>query len=243
MAFPIHYTPESLALGDKPRFVSATDGDTPTVQMPIRMLGMDTPELHYRGASESNPGKFDAAFASFLTKAGKGLDPGLKAYLKKRLRQGASTRHIKAGKAAATHFQDTVADRLKRISEHSGKELTPRTLFVMVAAEVFDSRGRMLAYINASYTKKERDQIPASKRPTFNLQMIRDGHATSLLIYPNVPKPADLTLVRNATIAARKAKRGLWKSGTPTLHAFEFRWIVDVISGKRDGPDRFCASG
>ena len=50
MAYPIRYQPEALALGDKPKFVSATDGDTPTIQVPIRMLGMDAPELHYAGA-------------------------------------------------------------------------------------------------------------------------------------------------------------------------------------------------
>ena len=240
MAFPIHYTPESLALGDKPKWVSATDGDTPTIQLPVRMLGMDTPELHYGGATESNPGKFDTAFASFLTKQGKGLDSGLKAYLKSRLKAKACTRHIAAGKAASDHFQQMAAGRLKRVSDSTGKELTPRHLFTMVSTEVFDKYGRMLAYVNATYTKQERAAIPLKQRQTFNLQMIADGFATSLLIYPNIPKPADLELVRQAMASARKGKLGLWKSATPLLHAFEFRWIIDTINGKRSGPDRFC---
>jgi len=241
MAFPIHYDAEKLALGDEPRFVSATDGDTPTIKIPIRMLGMDAPELHFRGATEETPGKFDRPFATFLAKAGRSLDPGLKAYLKNRLTGGASTRHITAGIAASAHFNKIVADRLKRISESTGKVLTPRHFFVMVSKEeIFDRNGRLLAYINASYTKQERKDIPISKRPTFNLQMVRDGHATSLVIYPNVPKPFDLALMRKASIAARSAKRGLWKSRTPTLHAFEFRWIVETMAGRRDGPDRFC---
>jgi endonuclease YncB( thermonuclease family) len=240
MKFPIVYLPETLALGDKPKLVSATDGDTPTIQLPVRMLGMDAPELHYGGATEANPGKFDDAFASFLTKAGKNLDAGLKAHLAPKLKAKASTRHIQAGRAAFDHFEQMTAERLKRTSETTGKELSPRHLFTMVASEVFDRYGRMLAYINASYTQQERAALPAAKRPTFNLQMIADGHATSLLIYPNVPKPTDLELVRQAMISARKAKRGVWNSATPLLYAFEYRWIVDTISGKRNGPDRFC---
>lgn len=240
MAIPIHYTPESLALGDKPKWISATDGDTPTVQLPIRMLGMDAPELHYGGASETNPGKFDTTFASFLSKEGKALDAGLKAFLAPRLKNKASTRHINAGKVASDHFQQIAAERLRRISESSGKELTPRTLFTMVATEVFDKYGRMLAYVNASYTKQERDALPAQQRPTFNLQMMADGHATSLIIHPNIPKPSDLELVRQAVAGARKNKLGLWKSSTPVLHAFEFRWIIDTLNGNRNGPDRFC---
>lgn len=240
MAFPIHYIPETLALGDKPKWVSATDGDTPTIQVPVRMLGMDAPELHYGGATEANPGKFDAAFASFLTKAGKNLDPALKKHLQPRLKAGACTRHINAGKAASDHFQQMVAERLKRVSESTGKELSPRHLFSMVSTEVFDKYGRMLAYLNASYTKQERETLPVKQRQTFNLQMVADGQATSLLIYPNIPKPADLTLVQQAMANARKNKLGLWKSATPLLHAFEFRWIVDTLDGKRQGPDRFC---
>ena len=78
MPYPISYTPEGLALGDKPKYVSATDGDTPTISVPIRMLGMDAPELHYAGANENNPGKFDDDLKNVLAGAGSHLDPGLK---------------------------------------------------------------------------------------------------------------------------------------------------------------------
>lgn len=82
--------------------------------------------------------------------------------------------------------------------------------------------------------------LPCQDRPTFNLEMMQHGHASSLLIYPNVPKPSDLALVRNAIRTARQKKRGLWNSSPPLLHAFEFRWIIDTITGKRAGLDRFC---
>ena len=70
VSFP--YNPEHLAFGDKPVWISDTDGDTPTLQLPIRMLGIDAPELHYQGASSTSPGKYDVPFGAFLTAAGKG---------------------------------------------------------------------------------------------------------------------------------------------------------------------------
>jgi len=54
------YKLEHLAFGDKPVWVSARDGDTPTLQFPIPMLGIDAPELHYQGATATTPGKYDA---------------------------------------------------------------------------------------------------------------------------------------------------------------------------------------
>lgn len=238
--FPLLYLPDSLALGDKPRFISATDADTPTVELPIRMLGMDAPELHYGGAGESNPGKYDSAMQGFLAKQGRELDAGLKAYLKPRLKSKPCTRHIEAGQAAFAYYQQMVADRLRRVSPRTGRELTPRRLFVMVAPEVFDHYGRMLAYVNGRYEKAERKRIPEADRPTFNLQLMQQGHASSLLIFPNVPKQSDLAQVRDAMRTARQRKRGFWKSSPPLLHAFEFRWIVKMILDGRNGPDRFC---
>lgn len=240
MRIAIKYFPENLALADKPTFVSATDGDTPTVQTPIRMLGVDSPELHYGGATERNPGKFDAAFSSFLAGAGRDLDAGLKRYLEARLDAAAGTRHIRAGAVAFEHFQRIVSERLRRVSDKSGKELAPRKLFTQVSQQVFDRYGRMLAYVAPAYEKDEREALPPAQRPTFNLQMMQDGHATSLIIYPNVPRTADLELVHAAISDARKTRKGIWRSSPPVLHAFEFRWIADMLSGKREGPDRYC---
>jgi len=241
VAYPIAYEPERLALGDQPKFVSATDGDTPTIQVPIRMLGMDAPELHYGGANEGNPGKFDIEIEAFATRSGADLDSELLAFLAPRLKSKPSTRHITTGKEASNHFHEIVATRLDRgKNAKTGKPLIPRPFFTMVSQQVFDRHGRLLAYVAPSYTKEERTTIPESKRPTFNLQMIQDGHAISLLIYPNVPKPADLKRVRDAVRSARQYKRGFWSDSIPPLHAYEFRWIADTITGKRNGPDRFC---
>jgi hypothetical protein len=205
------------------------------------MLGMDAPEYHYAGATGDKPDKHDAQMQSFLTEAGETLDPGLKRHLKKRLASKPCTRQINAGQAAFDHFQTIVRQRLDRGVGKNGKTLVLRKLFVMVSEDVFDKYGRLLAYVNAVYSKEEREKVPSAVRPTFNLQMMQDGHAVSLLIFPNTPKPADLELVQTAVEAARTRGLGLWSDKDRTLLPYEFRWIVDTIQGKRKGPDRYCA--
>ena len=237
------YEPERLAVGDKATFISATDGDTPTIQLPIRMLGIDAPELHVGGATEKNPGKFDAAMELFLQKEGKSLPQELKAHLRKRLLSKPSTRQIDAGKKSFEHFRTIVAERLDKGTTKTGKPLKPRKLFLMVSNDVFDQNGRLLAYIAPSYSKEERESIKPEKRPTFNLQMVQDGWAVSLLIYPNIPKPLDLKLVQGAVKKARIAKKGMWADGEKTLLPYEFRWIVKMIQGQsmKEALSRYCA--
>jgi hypothetical protein len=204
------------------------------------MLGMDAPEFHYLGADEDTPGKYDADLAGFLEGAGQQLDAGLKVYLAPRLSNQASTRQINAGKTAYEHFLNLVKVRLDRGLDSQGTPRRPRRLFMMAAEEVFDRNGRLLAYINAAYTREERETIPPAQRPTFNLQMMQDGHSVSLLIFPNVPKPSDLALVQEAVRVARQTPKGFWMQGGEVLLPYEFRWIIDTIKGERQGPDRFC---
>jgi hypothetical protein len=40
---------------------------------------------------------------------------------------------------------------------------------------------------------------------------------------------------------ARKKGRGFWKKKGTVILRYGFRWIVDTIKGKRNGPDRYCA--
>jgi hypothetical protein len=178
---------------------------------------------------------------SFSKQKEKIFNVGLKKYLENRLKDKPSTRQIQDGKAAFEHFMDIVTDRLDRGVGKNGKKLTPRRIFIMAPQEVFDRYGRLLAYINAAYEKTELKKIPLSKRPTFNLQMIQDGHAVSLTIYPNIPKPDDLKMVQDAVKNARTHGKGFWKHAGKVLLPYEFRWIVDTIRGKRKGPDRYCA--
>jgi len=113
------YKPEHLAFCDKPVWVSATDGDTPTLQFPIRMLGIDAPELHYEGAVATTPGKFDAPFNTFLSDAGKDLDAGLKQHLAKKLLNNACTRHIAAGQASVSGSKTACTKGQERQPAHT----------------------------------------------------------------------------------------------------------------------------
>jgi endonuclease YncB( thermonuclease family) len=81
----------------------------------------------------------------------------------------------------------------------------------MASTEVFYHYGRLLAYVNATYEKKEREKIPAAKRPTFNLQMMQDGHAVSVIIYLNIPKLDDLKFAQEAVQTVRTKKKGSMK--------------------------------
>lgn len=238
--FTIKYTPEHLALGDTAAYESATDADTLEICLPVRMLGIDAPELHYQGADETHPEKYDTPLATFLTTVGKSLDNGLQTYLAPRLANSASSRQITAGRVSHKHFLDLVRIRLDRGVDVQGKPRSPRKLFIMVAEQVFDQHGRLLAYVNANYTKEEREQIPLCQRPTFNLQIMQEGYAVSLLIYPNVPKASDLQLVQDAVRVARQKRLGFWAQGDQVLLPYEFRWLVDTLAGTRDGPDRYC---
>ncbi len=232
---------EKLKGSDDASWVSATDGDTPKVSLPIRMLGIDAPEYHYLGANQQNPGKFDPEMRGFLAAAGSRLDAGLRAYLESRLKGKPCSRQIEAGEQALRHFEMLKLRRLEPGQPYNEKRKTERKLYIMVAQEVFDKNGRMLAYINASYNQEERKTIPPAERPTFNLQMMQDGHAASLLIYPNIPKADDLALVQAAVLGARQARKGFWRAGeNRVLLAYEFRWIVDTLRGLRSGPDRYC---
>ncbi len=232
---------EKLKGSDDAVWLSATDGDTPKVALPIRMLGIDAPEYHYQGADQENPGKFDAAMRRFLAEAGSQLEAGLRAYLEPRLKGKPCTRQIRAGEKALRHFEAMKRQRLNPGQRHNEKRKTERRLYIMVAQEVFDKHGRMLAYINASYNQAEREAIPPAERPTFNLQMMQEGYAVSLLIYPNVPKASDLALVQKAVSEARTIRKGFWRAGEDrVLLPYEFRWIVDTIQGARKGPDRYC---
>jgi hypothetical protein len=177
----------------------------------------------------------------FLANQGKHLDAGIKNHLAPRLVDHPSSCQIGAGRAAFDHFTKLVQKRLDRGLGKNGKPLTPRHIFTMASTDVFDRYGRLLAYVNATYTKEERGKIPAAKRPTFNLQMVQEGHAVSLIIYRNIPKPDDLELLQKAGKSARTQGKGFWKAGVKVLLPYEFRWIVDTIAGKRQGPDRYCA--
>lgn len=237
MPIQINYNPEIVKRG-KTRHERVEDGDTVFINEGIRMLGIDTPEIHFPG--RSRPSNHDEALQNLsneLTEAG--VNTRLASHLRQRLRRHAGTRQLEQGEAATEALRNSVDRRLARYSDRTGNRIRDRDLYIQVASDVFDHYGRMLAYIAPSYTRRERQEIPPSRRPTFNLQMLRLGWATTIFIYPNIPKREDLLLARSAVRRARLNRTGAW-ADPHLLLGYEFRSCVRLTRGEDDWITRYC---
>lgn len=210
------------SIGTK-RYVRHSDGDTPTISTAIRMLSIDTPELHY--PENSKPSKHDAKFADlagWLQEGRAPADPDLAAYLAPRLATGdAGTRQERQGHQASDFFQSLLDSRLKRADG------TMRPLFVRTADRPFDDYGRLLAYIAPQYTPAEMRTRTLEDRATFNLLMVEEGWAAPFLIFPDLPGQPDLKLFHGAADTAVTGGRGIW--GDPfVLTGYEFRMAYQL---------------
>ncbi len=237
MPIQIQYSHEIVKRGTT-RHDRVEDGDTVFINEGIRMLGIDTPEIHFPG--RSNPSNHDDALEALSRElAQRGVNAGLASHLRNRLRRKAGTRQLHQGDAATEALQSATDTRLARYSERTGNRIRDRDLYIHVASDVFDHYGRMLAYVAPSYTRRERREIPPSKRPTFNLQMLRLGWATTIFIYPNIPQREDLQLARRAVRRARRGKRGAWADARILL-GYEFRSCVRLSRGEEGWITRYC---
>lgn len=205
------------ALGTK-KYVGATDGDTPSITLSIRMLSIDTPEVHYPGTAK--PSKHDAKLqqlAEWISAGKAPLRDSLAAYLHPRLATGsAGTLHEQQGEHASEHFKQLLKDKLSR----PGKP--DRTLFLRAANQPFDQNGRLLAYIAPNYTQTERETMSRKERATFNLLMVESGWAASFIIYPSLPSHPDLVLMHSAAKRAQENGLGAW-ADPHMLTGYEFR--------------------
>jgi len=237
------------ALGTK-KYLRATDGDTPYVSMSIRMLSIDTPEVHYPGFQK--PSKHDAKLAQLADWLQAGRAPvssGLAEYLHPKLATGtAGTLQEGQGESATVKFKELLDEKLTR---PSGRK---RSVFLQAADRPFDHYGRLLAYMAPSYSAKERASMSRKDRATFNLLMIESGWAASFPIYPSIPRYADLVMLQEAAKDAYDHKKGAWADPV-MLTGYEFRMCVrlyEVTKKLVDGQElsskerygwvtRFCA--
>lgn len=231
------------------KFLRITDGDTPYISTAIRMLSIDTPEVHYPGGT--NPAKHDEKFQELLAWLDVGstpVDADFAAYLRPRLTGGdVGTRQKKSGDDATAALQKMLDDKLTRPNG------SKRELYVSTTNPPFDQYGRMLAYIAPWYSDDERANLSELDRATFNLQMIDSGWAASFPIFPGLPKYNDLVLMRERARDAVTQRRGIW-SDDRVLTGYEFRmayklWDVTrrlrkgekLSSDERSGwVDRYC---
>ncbi len=118
------------SLGKK-KYLRATDGDTPYISVPIRMLSIDTPEVHYPGTKK--PSKSDDDLMQLAEWIDSGYAPvsdGLGAHLYPRLATGtAGTLHEVQGEAATTAFEELLTKpsgrKRSRLHQGCGSALRP----------------------------------------------------------------------------------------------------------------------
>lgn len=210
------------ALGKK-KYLRATDGDTPYVSVSIRMLSIDTPEVHYPG--NQKPSKQDANLAQLATWIQQGkapVDPALGNYLRPKISTGsAGTLQETQGEHAKQEFERLLEEKLKK--SNGGK----RDVFLWAADEHFDQYGRLLAYMAPSYTPEELESLSRKARATFKLLMVESGWAASFPIYPSIPKYIDLVMLQQAAKDAYENGKGAWADPL-TLTGYEFRMCVKL---------------
>jgi len=198
--------------------VDVTDGDTPNIRMPIRMLSVDTPEV--TADTPAGAARVDERFsqlAEWIRQGRAPISPGLAEYLLPRLETGkAGTLQFQQGSDASAFAKENIAKRLAR------PDAKPRNIFIRIADEPFDDNNRLLAYVAPDYTEKERQELPRAERSTFNLDLVTEGWAAMFVIYPSTPGELDLPLLIDAAATARTAEKGIWADAA-TLLAYEYR--------------------
>jgi endonuclease YncB( thermonuclease family) len=171
--------------------VDVTDGDTPNLRMPVRMLSVDTPEVTARTADRA--AEIDREFtqlAEWIRQGRAPIGPRLAESVLPKLESGrAGSLHFEQGQAASAFGKQNITERLAR---RSGR---PRGVFIRVADTPFDNNHRLLAYVAPDYSEKERREIPKAQRPTFNLDLVAAGWAAPFVISVDPrrgrPQPAD----------------------------------------------------
>ncbi|MEE9905221.1 MAG: thermonuclease family protein [Chlorobium sp.] len=204
------------------KYLRATDGDTPYVSMSIRMLSIDTPEVHYPG--NTKPSKQDTTLlqlAEWIRQGKAPINDDLAGFLMPKLEGGrAGTLQMEQGEKASKAFQELVERKL----HEGGKN---RTVYLHSAEKPFDQYGRLLAYMAPNYTAAERESMSAVERATFNLLMVMEGWAATFPIYPSLPKHSDLLLLQEAGRNALESGKGIWADSL-TLTGYEFRMCVKL---------------
>lgn len=212
----IFWTPAGITL-DAPgteQLVDVTDGDTPNIRMPIRMLSIDTPETYPDGP------RLDAVFAApvpWIERGTAPIDPVLAEALLPELRTPEPpSRHEAAGERAEEVFGRLLEERLVR------PDGSRHTLFLRTADEPFDKNGRFRAYIAPTYSRAELGKLSRRERATFNLLLVEAGWAAPFVLYPSIPGELDLPLLHAAARTAIAEGRGIWADPLLLL-PYEFR--------------------
>lgn len=205
-----------------------SDGDTPVIEQPIRMVSCDTPEKSgYAGRPDTAQRKLDDCRARLEGDFYAALPAGLRRYLVAKLDAGSAERHVSAGERASAAF-DQLLER--RLTLPDGRR---RPLAIVPTGQMIDTYGRLLAYFAPHFNARELPPRDDPQRRTFNLDMIASGWAAFFPIYPSLPGNADLAVCVAEAELAWKKKRGAWAEfGRVLLLAYEYRMCVKLAQAK-----------
>lgn len=221
--------PRTSARPQVRRLLSYSDGDTPAIEQPVRMVSCDTPEKSsYAGGPVLAQQKLDRCRQRLESGEYAELPEKLRAYLVKRLGPDSAKHHIAAGQLASDYFGKLLAERL-----HDPDKKAPRKLALIPTGQLLDDYGRLLAYFSPYFANAELPDKADPRRTTFNLLMIESGWAAFFPIYPSLPGNADLARACAAAQAAWDKKRGPWKTyGREFLLAYEYRLCIKLAEAK-----------
>ena len=143
------------------------------------------------------------------------IDPELKKYLEKKLSNRSIQIHKELGYKARDYLENILEENLVMSFEK----------------EVFDKYGRAL--VNLSGKDQE----------TYNLQLVREGHAIPYFIYPNAVSPNEygrfqyhnIKKFREVMWEAQKNRKNIWKHAN-ILIPMELRFLTSRIP-----PGKYCA--
>ncbi len=217
----ILWTPagQNLASLGAKSLVDVSDGDTPNIRMPIRMLSIDTPEVTAKSVGRA--GVVDDEFMQLVGWIRAGAAPVSKAFgeyiLPKLENVDAGTLQFQQGKEASAYYKNKIDERL--IRKGSSRR---RNLFIRAADSPFDKYGRLLAYVAPSYSQKERENMTRRQRATFNLDMIESGWAAPFILFPSIPGELDLPLYIEMAVSAEDSRNGQY-SHELSLPGYEYR--------------------
>lgn len=197
------------------------DGDTPKIELNIRMLSIDTPEKGTvaRGLGHDELKGLLPGLRAWIASGDSPVEPVLAAHLLAKLDHADPAQaHWDQGADATAAHKDITRTRL---AKPGGGQ---RRLFVRVADERFDRYGRLLAYTAPDYDADERRNMTRRERATFNFDMIESGWAATLIIYPSIPGERDLPMVQQAAEAAVVNGLGAW-ADPQAMPGYEYRMV------------------
>ena len=143
------------------------------------------------------------------------INPELKRYLEKKLSNRTIQIHKELGYAARDYLESILEENL----------------IMSFDKEMFDRYGRALVYMSG------KDQ------ESYNLKLVREGHAIPYFIYPNAVSPNEygrfqyhnIKRFREALWIAQEKKNNIWKHAN-TLIPMELRFLT-----RRIPPGKYCA--